>query len=148
MWRASEVVYLGYADSRFQVTPELVARLESELRRQAPEYVFSYDPAYPPRVTHRDHCYIGDAARRAAREISSVKWLVFFSTRAPNFAVVVTGLWDWRWKLLRLHRSQFHGLRLALARRLITADAVAAGRLIGKRYAEALRCERRDRAVQ
>jgi LmbE family N-acetylglucosaminyl deacetylase len=140
MWRAREVVYLGYPDSRFQVTAGVISRIERELQRQAPEYVFTFDPAYPPRVTHRDHCCIGDAARRATREISSVDWLVFFSTREPNYALDVTELWDWRWKLLRMHRSQFHGGRLAVARRLITADARAAGRLIGTRYAEALRC--------
>lgn len=140
MWHAREVVYLGYPDGRFGVAPDLVARVAGELLRLAPEYVLTFDPDYPPRVTHRDHRCIGTAVRRALDPVTRGEWLLYFSTRAPNFAVDVTDLWEWRWQLLHLHRSQFTGPRRRLAHRLITRDALTGGKLIGARYGEALRC--------
>src|SRR5262249_6131093 len=142
MWKAREVIYLGYPDGRFQATPDLIARLVRELQWLAPEYVLTLDAEYPSRVTHRDHRCIGDAVGRALGRVPTAAWSLYFSTRAPNFAVDVTELWECRWRLLQRHRSQFGGPRLALARRMITADATVAGRLMGARYAEALRCVR------
>src|SRR5262249_41458505 len=134
------VVYLVSRDGGSGVRGALVPRIAGDRRRLAPEYILTFAPDYPPRVTHRDHRCMGIAVRRALDQTAGEKWLLHFSTRAPNFALDVTDLWPWRWRLLEVHRSQFTGLRRRIAGRLITGDALAAGRLIGVRYAEALRC--------
>jgi LmbE family N-acetylglucosaminyl deacetylase len=141
-WGAREVIYLGGRDGRLRAGPALVARLTRELERIRPEYVLLFDAESPPRVTHRDHLAIGAATGRAAREVEGIRWLLHFSTSAPNFAVDVTPDWERRWDLLHLHRSQFHGWRDYLARRIIIASASADGRLLRVPYGEGLRCER------
>jgi LmbE family N-acetylglucosaminyl deacetylase len=142
-WDAREVVYFGCYDSRFGVTPELVARLERALARLAPEYLLAFDAVHPPRVTHRDHLAAGAAAAAAAARLPTARWLLRFSTSAPNFAVDVTAQWARRWELLHLHRSQFdRNPRRALAHQLITRAARADGRLLRVHFAEGLRCTR------
>jgi LmbE family N-acetylglucosaminyl deacetylase len=139
-WGAGEVVYFGYPDSRFRNSPELDARLARELQRLEPEYVLTFDADYPPRLTHRDHLAVGAAAAAAAARVATAPWLLRFSTSAPNFAVDVTPRWRQRWELLHRHPSQFaRPPRRALAHRIITAAAIADGRLMGVRYAEGLR---------
>lgn len=139
-WGARQVVYFGYPDSRFRRSRGLEARLARALQRLEPEYVLTFDADYPPRVTHRDHLAVGAAAAAAAARVAPAPWLLRFSTSAPNFAVDVTARWPQRWELLHRHRSQFaRNPRRALAHRLITAAAVADGRLLGVRYAEGLR---------
>ena len=139
-WNAREVVYLGYPDGRLPESPEVVAAIVRELRRLRPEYVLLLDGRYPPRLTHRDHRRAGRMAAEAARQAGASRWLLHCSTGAPNFAVDVTGQWDRRWELLRIHRSQFRGRRLRRVQDLITRNAISDGRLLGVRYAEGLRC--------
>src|SRR5205823_6178052 len=86
-WGAQEVAYLGYHDGRVRAAPELVAQLTQELARLRPEFVLLFDAGFPPRVTHRDHLAIGAATARAARRVGGIRWLLHFSTSAPNFAV-------------------------------------------------------------
>ncbi len=141
-WNAQEVVYLGHPDGRLKESPALVARLAQELKRLNPEYVMVLDARYPPRLTHQDHRRAGRAAGEATRQAGVGRWLLHFSTTAPNFAVDVTGQWERRWELLRIHKSQFYGQRLRQVQKIITGNALRDARLTRTRYAEGLRCVR------
>lgn len=141
-WNAEEVVFLGYPDGRLRVTPELVRRIAEALQRFQPDSILLFDAAYPPRLTHQDHLCAGIAAEQAARQVHAGRWLLHFSTLAPNFAVDVTAQWADRLELLRIHKSQFHDGRLQTVTRLITRNAITDGKRVGAHYAEGLRCVR------
>ena len=141
-WNAQEVIYLGRRDGRLRHTPELEATLEAHLRRLQPEYVLVLDAEYPPRLTHGDHRVAGTAGAAAARRVESVRWLLHFSTIAPNFAVDVTNEWQRRWELLHVHASEFNGYKRERVHAIITRNAEVDGNKIGTRYAEGLRCVR------
>lgn len=144
MYGAREVVFLGYNDGRVHPTPKLVRDVARELARVKPNYVFVFDAAYPPRLSHGDHRAVGEAAERAARQtLPPGTWLLHFSTVAPNWAVDVTPQWPRKMELVRLHRSQFHGRRLAFVSDMLARAARAAGGMVGAQYAEPLRCEKR-----
>lgn len=140
VWQGSlPITFLGYPDGRLDISDTLIERLVTELRRIQPEYVFVFDKAYPPRFSHSDHRRIGEAGERAVRKAGVGSWLLRFSTIAPNYAVDVTEQWQARLALLRIHGSQFYGMKLDRVVGIITRQAVSDGSLIGTRYAEGLR---------
>lgn len=141
-WGGEHVVFLGYPDGRLPQSPELVDRVAAALASISPEYVLGFDSAYPPRVSHRDHRCAGWATEEAVRRAESARWLMRYSTIAPNCAVDVTPQWPIRLGLLRVHRTQFYGAKLRRVVRMITRSAEWDGKPMGVRYAEGFRCER------
>ncbi len=141
-WGAHEALFLGYHDSRLTLSRELVLRIADALHLLHPEYVLLFDGEYPPRISHRDHRTMGTATEEAAKQAGEGKWLLHFSTSAPNFAVDVTPYWARKKALLHVHASQF-GTQEGRIDGIIAGQAASQGHLIGVQYAEAFRCERR-----
>ncbi len=145
-WGGREVIFLGYPDSRLSLSPELVGRIADALRRLKPEYVLLFDGDYPPRFSHRDHRTTGVATEQAVRQAGVGRWLLHYSTAAPNYAVDVTPEWPRKLELVHVHASEFSGDKQPRIDRLITGMAESQGRLLGVRYAEALRVARGPQA--
>jgi LmbE family N-acetylglucosaminyl deacetylase len=139
-WKAREVVFLGFEDGRLQVTEAVIEALVREIRRLSPDYVLVCDPLYPPRFSHRDHRRSGTAVEQALRRIRGPKWLLRFSTRAPNFVVDITDDWEGKRELLAIHRSQFFGERLKRVENLVASFAETDGERIGVPLGEGFRC--------
>jgi LmbE family N-acetylglucosaminyl deacetylase len=141
-WRAEEVVFLGHPDGRLRCSETLVAQIERELRRIAPEYVMLFEYRRPPLIAHQDHLRAGEAAFVALRRSGIGAWALYFATRAPDLFVDVSPCWERRLALLDCHASQWHGTRYRPVRALITRTARKDGRRIGTPFAEGLRCVR------
>jgi LmbE family N-acetylglucosaminyl deacetylase len=141
-WHAHDVIFLGYADGRLQASPAVGTRMAECLQHIRPDYVVAFDGIYHPRVAHRVHTNSGLDAAVAIKDAGFHGWLMRFNSRAPNFAVDVTPEWQAKMQLIAIHRSQFFGRRLAMAQRMLTRSARAAGQRIGVTYAEAFRCEK------
>lgn len=142
MWNAEEVVYLGYPDGRFDVTGQSVADIARELRRLQPEYILAFDGDYPPRLSHGDHRNAGAATERAVKQSGVGKWLLRYSTIAPNFAFDVTDSWQSKLEALAVHKSQFSGGKMNFISNMLAGIATRDGALINTRYAEGVRCTR------
>ena len=141
-WNAQSVEFLSYPDGRLFANPDVVQRITTVIQRVQPEYVLAFDYEYPPRLSHRDHRNAGDAAEQAVRQTPGAKWLLRFSTIAPNFAVDVTEQWQSKRDLLALHKSQFGGEKLRRIEGFVAHSAEQYGSLLHVRYAEGLRCTR------
>ncbi len=142
VWGARQVDFLGFPDGRLRVNDETIGAVESRLEQIQPEYVLAFDGDYAPRFSHQDHRRAGDLAQIAARRAPSVKWLLRFSTIAPNYAVDITDEWDAQKALLALHRSQFSGDHLTWIENMVGSNAEADGERIGVGLAESFRCSR------
>lgn len=143
-WNVRELVYLGYPDGRLRVTDRLVADLVAVMERVRPEYVLAFDGAYPPRFSHQDHRRAGEAAERAAAQYGKARWLMRFSTLAPNYVRDITDDWTTKSELLAVHESQFHGERLERVRGLVASRAEEDGERVGVPLGEGFRCSRLD----
>lgn len=141
-WGAKEVIFLGFRDGRLRADEPVVSALERELRRIQPEYIIAFDPDYPPRISHQDHRRSGEATEAAVRRAGVGRWLLRFSTHAPNYMVNITDDWDAQVALLRIHKSQFNGKRLELVTNMVMSNAGDDGERIGAVLGEGLRCER------
>lgn len=142
IWNAQSVEFLSYPDGRLFANPDVVERIADVIRRVQPEYVLAFDTEYPPRLSHRDHRNAGEAAERAVQQTGVAKWLLRFSTIAPNFAVDVTSQWAAKRELLAIHKSQFSGAKLPRIEGIVQHSAEQYGSLLHVRYAEGLRCTR------
>ena len=142
VWNAQSVEFLSYPDGRLFANPDVVERIADVIRRVQPEYVLAFDAEYPPRLSHRDHRNAGEAAERAVQQTGIAKWLLRFSTIAPNFAVDVTQQWAAKRELLAIHKSQFYGEKLPRIEGFVQHSAEQYGNLLHVRYAEGLRCTR------
>ncbi len=142
LWNAEEVVYLGYPDGRFDVSAQSVSDIAAELRRLQPDYIFAFDGDFPPRLSHGDHRNAGTATERAVKQTGVGRWLLRYSTIAPNFAFDVTNAWQRKLEVLAVHKSQFAGGKLNFVSNLIAGSATRDGALINTRYAEGVRCTR------
>ena len=144
MYGCDEVTFLGYPDGRLKGGPELVRQIRDAIASFGPEYVFSFDPLYPPKLQHSDHLRTGEATAEAVKELPDVEWLVQFSTRAPNFAVDITDIWPEKRKLIAVHESQFTGRKLRFIEDMLRNRAAADGALANVPLAEAFRVVQRE----
>jgi LmbE family N-acetylglucosaminyl deacetylase len=137
----AEVIFLAKPDGRLHADQELIRQLQFSLKEFDPEYLLAFDPDYPPRVQHSDHLQSGIAAIEALKQLPKVRWLLRYSTHAPNFYLDVTPFWPEKERLLAVHRSQFNGNRLAKIKRMLRSWAHEDGRAIGADLAESIRVE-------
>jgi LmbE family N-acetylglucosaminyl deacetylase len=138
----AEVFFLARPDGRLWADDALVTAVRQSLAEFQPEYVLTFDPDYPPRIQHSDHLESGIAGIKAALLVPSVRWILRFSTLAPNYAVDVSKFWDERELLLGIHKSQFFGARLEMVRGMIEERSEAEGAKHGFEEGEAFRCSR------
>jgi LmbE family N-acetylglucosaminyl deacetylase len=141
-WGGKTLDFLGYPDGRLRVSDELVDKIVDKIRIYRPDYVFAFDPDYPPRVSHSDHRRAGEAAQAAVLKAGVPLWHMMFSTNAPNFFIDISDQWPDKEKLLQIHRSQFHGDRLEKVTNMVAYSAEKDGEALGTTYAEGFRCVR------
>lgn len=139
MWGAKHIWFLGYPDGRLRNTKETVAATVTKIREFDPDYVFMFDPLYPPARSHQDHRRSGEIALAALKEIGFEGWMIMFSTRGPNFVVDIDKVWADKLKLLEIHKSQFFGSRLKFIQDHRADAAAADGELAGFSFGEAFR---------
>jgi LmbE family N-acetylglucosaminyl deacetylase len=122
----AKVVFLGGADGRYDPDePDLRSKLRQALIDSKPTHILAFDPVYLPTIQHRDHENTGKAVADLASE-TTAKYLLHYSTMAPNFWVDTTGFWDERVRLLGVHKSQFYGEKLERIKGMVyrwTSDA-------------------------
>ncbi len=138
-WGATDVVYLGFPDARLPSEGPVVTRLVEQLQRLQPEYILGFDSQYPPRRSHGDHRRAGEATDAAVRQAGVGRWLLKYSTIAPNYVVDITGKWEAKKDLLRVHASQFKPERFAFIEGLVGGIARRDGQRIGVEMGEGLR---------
>lgn len=143
-WSVKELVYLGYPDGRLRVSDKLVEDLVAVMERVRPEYVLAFDGDYPPRFSHQDHRRAGEATEEAVRRYGKARWLMRFSTMAPNYVRDITDDWPTKSDLLAVHASQFYGERLERIRGMVASRAESDGERIGVALGEGFRCTRVD----
>lgn len=136
----AEVVFLGRRDGRLEADAETELEIVRILTDFEPEFLFGFDPVYPPQLQHNDHLVAGRLAHRVINSVPSIRWLLRFSTRASNFLVDITGVWRRKRELLAIHRSQFREDRFDFIVNLVGSRAKKEGALIGVAYAEGFRC--------
>ena len=117
-WGAQNVHFLGRPDGRLGVSEQTQTQIEEDLAKFKPEYILCFDGDYPPRVSHSDHRNSGTMAEAAASKCPTARWLLKFSTTAPNYTVDITKYWDRKEALVRIHQSQFVDFRQDLLDRL------------------------------
>lgn len=139
-WRAREVIFMKYPDGRLRVSDRLVEKLTEQLIRLKPDYVLSFDGDYPPRMSHQDHRRSGDAIEKAIRDVPSARWLLRFSTSAPNYVVEMEKYWERKKALLAVHKSQFFGERLIRVTNMVASRGEEDGELIEANMGEGFRC--------
>lgn len=140
-WHGTKLVFLGYPDGRLHPNDDVKARILQELEAAKPEYILSFDPDYPPRISHGDHRSAG-AAVEAVADATGAKWLLMFQTIAENYTVDISDQWDEKTRLLALHRSQFSGKKLELVTGFVEDMAVGYGEKVNATYGEGFRCVR------
>ncbi len=140
-WKARSLMYLGLPDGRLDSDAALNP-LRAELERIRPEYVLSFDPEFPPRASHGDHRSAGRATVAAAASVDSVRWVLHYSTMAPNHSVEVSKKVGEGLELLALHKSQWTGEKLERVRDTVLGSWAEAGPLADSDYGVALRCVR------
>ncbi len=137
----AEVVFLDAPDGRYVPDAGERGKLLKALQAFDPEIVLTFDPEYPPRVQHRDHRNSG-AATEAVIGRTGARWLLRFSTRAPNLFVDTSGLWGERERLLAIHRSQFTPEKMPMIARVVRGMSEEDGARAGVELAEGFRATR------
>ncbi|RYG22700.1 PIG-L family deacetylase [bacterium] len=138
-WGAEKVVFLGFPDGRLRADDAAVSAASVALK--GAEWVVSFDGDYPPKVAHGDHRTAGQVAERAA-PLAGARWLVRFSTHAPNGTFDLTGFDDEHRALLDAHKSQFSGEKETRVWGTIFEAGLTDGERIGVEYALAFRASR------
>lgn len=133
-WKVKQIVFLSYPDGRLRVNDDVRSDLKRHLLKIQPNYVFSFDRDYPPRFSHQDHRRAGDAVVDIIGQIPSAKWLMLYSTQAPNYIFDTSKEHQGHMELLAVHKSQFYGERLQRIRNMISEDASNKGDSIGKTF--------------
>jgi LmbE family N-acetylglucosaminyl deacetylase len=141
-WGGKDVLFLGRPDGRLRADDSLVRRIRQRIDEIQPEYIVCFDEDYPPRVTHQDHRRSGGATELAAKGAPSVRWILHFSTHAPNWICNIDKEWEDQRRLLQIHASQFRGKHLQLVVNMVEDTAMREGELINSTYGEGFRCER------
>jgi LmbE family N-acetylglucosaminyl deacetylase len=111
-WGARSLSFLGKPDGRLEYHREIIEELKERIDALKPDLVLCFDDEYPPRASHSDHRFSGEATRIAARESKTQPLVLAFSTRGPTYFVDISKEWDAKVKLLQLHKSQFAGQKL------------------------------------
>ncbi|MDR3688410.1 MAG: PIG-L family deacetylase [Fimbriimonas sp.] len=141
-WNAQSIDFLGYPDRWLHASDDVVAKLSAEIDRFKPEYILAFDGDYPPRASHQDHRRSGDAVEMAAKKTKVAKWLLLFSTIAPNYIVDISNSWEGQKRLLAIHKSQFYGKHLEGIENMVEYNAEKDGEKGGYDLGEGLRCIR------
>ena len=136
----AEVFFLHEPDGRLRADTAVVDEIRQRLNEFQPEYVLCFDPLYPPRVQHSDHLQSGSAAEEAVADCPNAKWLMRFSTHAANYYADISRVWPEKIELLRIHKSQFGGNRMARIMPIVQGRAKADGVAINVPFAEGFRC--------
>jgi LmbE family N-acetylglucosaminyl deacetylase len=142
---AKEVIFLHRPDGRLQYQQDNAKQVQAFLQRIQPEYVVCFDSEYWPRINHADHLASGRATWEAVTNLGnvpSVKWLLLFDTRAPNFTPEVSDTVDEGVNMLAIHKSQFFGARLEMLKNNRLEAYHDAGEAAGGSYGVALRAVR------
>lgn len=140
-WGGKNVIFLSFPDGRLRVTKALETSLIAHLERIKPDYVMTFDAEFPPRFSHQDHRRTGEAvAKILNRRPDLCRWLMRFSTMAPNHVIDITDHWEAKRQLLSVHKSQFFGERLERVTNMVQNRAVEDGERIGVTYGEGFRC--------
>ena len=139
-WNGQSLEFLGYPDRWLHPNAEVVQKICDEIVRVKPDYILAFDGDFPPRASHQDHRRAGDAAKLAAEKTNVTKWLMLFSTIAPNHIVDISNSWDDQKKLLEIHRSQFFGKHLEGVENMVEYSAEKDGDRAGFELGEGLRC--------
>jgi LmbE family N-acetylglucosaminyl deacetylase len=135
----ANVVFLAGPDGRYDPDePTLRAKLKSAIYASEPDYLISFDPEYIPLVQHRDHENAGRSTLSLATQ-TTAKWVLLFSTTAPDFYFDTTGTWTKREELLAVHKSQFFGEKLKRIQGFVMTKASEDGEKIGTETAESFR---------
>lgn len=135
----AKVMFLGGPDGRYDPEePSLKIKLKTAINETKPDYLISFDPEYLPTIQHRDHENAGRATLSLAKE-TNAKWLLLFSTMAPNFYFDTSGTWTKREELLAVHQSQFYGEKLERIKGFVMSKASEDGEKIGTETAESYR---------
>lgn len=140
-WHGARLVFLEYPDGRLHPNQDVKDRLLDELLLARPEYILSFDPDYPPRMSHGDHRSAGAAVQEVAGK-TGASWLLMFQTIAENYTIDIDKQWDEKTHLLALHRSQFSGQKLAMVTGFVEDMAIGYGEKINSTYGEGFRCVR------
>ena len=141
-WHGHTLEFLGYPDRFLHPNPNVIDAVEAAIRRVKPDYIFAFDGDYPPRGSHQDHRRSGDIAKIAAEQTHIAKWLLLFSTIAPNYIVDISNQWEDQKRLLEIHRSQFFGSHLEGVESMVEFNAEKDGEIGGFTLGEGLRCIR------
>jgi len=141
-WNGKSVTFLGYPDRFLHANNEVVAKISDAIIKFRPQYILAFDGDYPPRTSHQDHRRSGDAVKIAVEKTHIAKWLMLFSTIAPNYVADITDYWESQKKLLQIHRSQFYGKHLGGVENMIEHSAEKDGELGGYEMGEGFRCIR------
>lgn len=141
-WGGKDVLFLGCSDGRLRADEALIRRIRQRIDEIQPEYVVCFDGDYPPRVSHQDHRRSGEAAEEAVKGAPAVRWLMKFSTHAPNWTLNIDDFWEDQKKLLQIHSSQFHDKHLEGVTNMVESFAVRDGERISATYGEGFRCIR------
>jgi LmbE family N-acetylglucosaminyl deacetylase len=139
-WHAQSLKFLGYPDRFLHANDEVIAKISDEIEQFKPEYILAFDGDYPPRASHQDHRRSGDATKIAAQKTHIAKWLLLFSTIAPNYIVDITNQWEDQKNLLAIHRSQFFGSHLEGVENMVEYSAELDGTRGGFELGEGFRC--------
>lgn len=141
-WNVRNIRFLDGHDGRLHADKDKVIQVTDALRRFQPEYILSFESVYPPRLSHRDHRTAGEIAEQAIVKAGVGKWILRFSTRAPNYVEDVTSVFEKKKELLHIHKSEFHGEKISRIDSLITRFAQGDGARIGVPLGEGLPCTR------
>jgi LmbE family N-acetylglucosaminyl deacetylase len=139
-WGGRDILFLGRPDGRLRNDTALVGSVAEALQRVKPDYLLCFDGEFPPRFSHQDHRRSGDAAWIAAEQTRIPKWVLQFSTIAPNYVVDISREWPHQQKLLEIHRSQFYGKHLQRIINMVGSNAAKDGETGGFTFGEGLRC--------
>ena len=139
-WHGQSLEFLGYPDRWLHTKPDVVQKVSDEILRIKPDYILAFDGDFPPRASHQDHRRAGDIAKLAAEQTHVAKWLLLFSTIAPNHTIDISNSWEDQKKLLEIHKSQFYGKHLTGIENMVEFNAAKDGDRAGFELGEGLRC--------
>src|SRR5262249_19979503 len=144
-WNAASVTFLPLHDGRLSASVDVVDQIAGQLERDGPDYILCFDSEYPPQLSHRDHRAAGEATENAVLKTGVGKWIMRFSTRAPNYVADVTQEFPNKKELLHIHKSEFSGGKRDRIDAMITRFAKGDGARIGVRLGGGFRCTHLNR---
>lgn len=139
-WHGKGLTFLSQPDGRLAADNEVITDIANIITEFRPDYVLTFDSEYPPRMSHRDHRLAGEAAFLAAKRTGIPQWCLLFATRAPNYAVDISDLWDTKTALMANHKSQWSGKKLEGVSNMVYGFAETDGKPFGYEIAEGFRC--------